>query len=100
MEVHAGSILKPAATSVNNRKMEPMDSMDSQIEKEMQRSEMLELLREANSAVIICVHPVDGLVHAFMNLNPVERRGMAELMRDTAPKFYPAHDDDLETEED
>lgn len=72
---------------------------DAQIEKEMQRSEMLELLRSCHSAVIIAVDPEEGLVHAYMNLSPIERRGMAELMRDTAPRFYPHLDEELETDD-
>jgi len=70
------------------------DPMDAQINMEIQRSEMQELLRRCRSSLMIAMVPGEGLVHAYMNISPVEHRGMAELIRDTAPRFYPVQTDE------
>jgi hypothetical protein len=71
------------------------------IDIEMQRSYMQQIIRDCNSSIIIAIDTKGEMVSAFMNLNPIERRGMIELLGDTAPSFFAIEeegDDDADTD--
>ena len=70
------------------------DDMDRQIDIELQRSQMQEALRDCQSAVMLTVTSKGELLHTYMNVTDIERRGMVELMGDTAPQFFPIEDED------
>lgn len=67
---------------------------DQNILNEMQRFEMLGQLRRARSAVLVTVEMDGTLTASYFNLTPVERRGMIEIMGDTAPHFFSDKEDD------
>ena len=59
---------------------------------EEQRAYMQDILRNCKASIIIALDGEGELTSAYMNLNPIERRGLIELMRDTAPRFFPVED--------
>ncbi|MCP4897738.1 MAG: hypothetical protein GY906_12265 [bacterium] len=63
------------------------DEQGREIDKEQQRAEMLGMLRHAHCALLIVVSDDGQLRSAYLNLNPIERRGILELLHDTAPRF-------------
>jgi hypothetical protein len=56
---------------------------------EEQRAYMQQILRGCKASIIIAVNEDSELVSAYMNLTSMERRGMIELLHDTAPRFFP-----------
>lgn len=72
--------------------------MDRQINIEEQRARMQDILRNCNASIIIALDGDNHLVTAYMNLNPIERRGLIELLGDTAPGFVAMLDDDDDDE--
>jgi len=70
------------------------DPNERQIDIEMQRIYMQRILRDCQASVLIAVDREGGLVSAYMNLSPIERRGMIELLHDSVPRFFAAEDED------
>lgn len=70
------------------------DPSDRAIDIEMQRSYMQQILRDCRASIIIAVDPDGEMVSAFMNLNSIERRGLIELLHDTAPTFVSYEEED------
>lgn len=72
---------------MTDRKDGPKDPNDRAIDIELQRSYMQQILRGCRASIIIAVDEKGEMVSAFMNLNSIERRGLIELLGDTAPSF-------------
>lgn len=76
------------------------DAMDRQIELEQQRARMQDLLRNAEAALMISLNKEGELITSYINLNWIERRGMIELLHDSAPRFEPEGVDTSDVDED
>lgn len=62
------------------------DSPDRQIDIEMQRSRMLNILRGADTAIMIGI--AEGRIfHVYVNASPLDRRALSEMLLDVAPRF-------------
>lgn len=62
---------------------------DRQIDIEQQRAVMQRLLRDCESGIFVGFDSDGDLSLAFMNLSPIERRGLVDLLTDTKPRFFP-----------
>lgn len=69
------------------------DAASRAIDIEQQRAYLQQILRGSKQALIIAVDENGELVSGYMNMNPIERRGIIELLGDTAPTFLPFFED-------
>ena len=61
---------------------------------EEQRAYLQQLLRGSHCALLIVIDESGELVTGYMNLNPIERRGMIDTLMDTKPRFFRVIDDE------
>lgn len=71
---------------------DPHEDMNRQIDIEQQRARMQRIIRDCQCGVLVALSEDGELVSAYMNLNPIERRGLGEILRDMGPKFSPAYE--------
>jgi len=73
-----------------------MDDADRLIDIEEQRARMQDTLRNCSCAIMIALNGKGELMVSYMNMDPVQRRGLIELLTDTKPRFWPVDEDDDE----
>lgn len=71
-----------------------MDPSDNNVLNERLRAEILGSVRRAHAALVITMDKDGRIVASYFNLTTVERRGLIEILQDTAPHFYPAGEED------
>lgn len=76
------------------------DDLERQIDIEQQRARMQDMLRNSEAALMIALDKEGNLYTAYVNLNWIERRGMIELLHDTAPRFEPENVDTSDADDD
>ena len=67
---------------------------DNNILSEQLRAQMLGSLRRAHAALVITMDKDGRISTSYFNLTTVERRGLIEILQDTAPHFYPVSEED------
>ena len=69
------------------------DDLD-RIDTEEQRARALNALRHARKAVVVTIDDDGEPSVAYINVTPIEHRGLAALISDTAPKWRLTDDDE------
>ena len=72
---------------------------DRQIDIEQQRARIQMIVRDCDSGIFVGFDSDGELTLAYMNMSPIEWRGLIDLLNDTKPRFFQYLDEDDDDDE-